>query len=51
MKEVELLKRKLARERASRKEAERILEEKALELLNANAELMAIRDSQELEHE
>ncbi|MDG1333245.1 MAG: PAS domain S-box protein [Crocinitomicaceae bacterium] len=49
MKEVELLKRKLARERASRKEAERILEEKALELFNANAELMAIRDSQELE--
>lgn len=49
MEEVELLRRKLAREKAARKEAERILEAKALELFRANSELMAIRDEQEAE--
>lgn len=49
MDELDVLKRKLAREKASRKEAERILEEKAIELYRANQELIVVRDSQEIE--
>ena len=49
MDEIKILKRKLAREKAARKEAERILEDRAVELFNANLELIAIRDSQEVE--
>ena len=49
MDELERLKRKVARERAARKEAEHVLEEKALELFNANVELRAIKDRQEAE--
>ena len=36
MNEIELLKKRLAREQQARKEAERILEAKALELYQAN---------------
>ncbi|MCH2223415.1 MAG: PAS domain S-box protein [Crocinitomicaceae bacterium] len=49
MSELERLKRKLAREKEARKEAERILEEKSLELFQANQELVTIRDNQEAE--
>lgn len=49
MDELEILKRKLAREKAARKQAERILEDKALELYRANSELIEIHDSQEAE--
>ncbi len=44
---IQLLRNKLARERQARKEAERILEAKALELYNANTELKALNDSLE----
>ena len=49
MSEIERLRRKLAREKAARKEAESILERKALELYEANQELIAVRDRQSLE--
>lgn len=49
MNEVERLRRKLEREKAARKQAESILENKALELYEANQKLIAIRDSQQLE--
>lgn len=47
MKELELLKKKLAREVAARKEAERILEFKANELHQANTELKRLNHSLE----
>lgn len=49
MEEIALLKRKLEREKKARKQAERILEEKALELYTANRELQAL--NQDLEKE
>ena len=49
MNELERLRRRMAREKAARKEAERILEEKALELFNTNVELLGVRDRQEAE--
>lgn len=51
MDDLERLKRRLEREKAARKEAESILENKALELYEANQELIAIRDRQSLELE
>jgi hypothetical protein len=47
--EVERLNRRLERERASRKQAERLLEEKSLALYNANQALQASTAS--LEHQ
>ena len=46
--EIERLSKRLARERAARKEAERILEEKSLELFNANLRLQAAAEQSEL---
>ncbi len=46
--EIERLGKRLARERAARKEAERILEEKSLELFNANLRLQAAAEQSEL---
>ena len=50
-KEVEILKRALERERKARREAEKILEDKSLQLFNINKELEDINDSLELELE
>jgi len=47
MTELELLKRKLERERIARKQAESILESKALELYDANESLKKLNDSLE----
>ncbi len=47
MKELELLKRKLEREKAARKQAEQILEAKALELYTANESLRKLNESLE----
>lgn len=47
----ELLERRLNRERLARKEAERILEEKALELYQANKQLIDLNESLESEIE
>lgn len=47
MSEVELLKRRLERERAARKQAEQILESKALELYKANESLRTLNESLE----
>lgn len=47
MNELEILRRKLAREKAARKQAEQILEKKSLELYRANQELIKIRDRQQ----
>jgi len=47
MSEVDLLKRKLERERAARKQAEQILESKALELYKANDSLRKLNESLE----
>ncbi|MEM9544579.1 MAG: PAS domain S-box protein [Bacteroidota bacterium] len=49
MDEVALLRRKLERERAARKEAERILETKAAELFDANQNLKKLNQNLELE--
>ncbi len=49
MQEIELLRKKLARERRARKEAERLLEDKALELFHANGELRNLNAN--LKHE
>ncbi|WP_341227108.1 PAS domain S-box protein [uncultured Arcticibacterium sp.] len=48
-KEIELLKRRIQREKDARKAAELILEEKALELYNANAELQGLNEALEKE--
>ena len=45
--EAERLQRRIERERASRKQAERLLEEKSLELFNANQALQASTSSLE----
>lgn len=45
--EIEVLKRRLAREIAARKEAETILEKKALELFRSNEQLQLLNQSQE----
>lgn len=45
--EIEVLKRRLEREIAARKEAEAILEKKALELFRSNEQLQALNQSQE----
>lgn len=47
MKEIELLKRQLERERAARREAEKILEEKSLELYQTNNLLLEVNASLE----
>lgn len=47
MSEIELLKRRLARERTARKQAEQILESKALELYKANESLRKLNESLE----
>ncbi|MFZ4635581.1 MAG: PAS domain-containing protein, partial [Saprospiraceae bacterium] len=47
MNEIDLLKRRLERERQSRKQAEAILEEKALELYHVNNELKALNEGLE----
>ena len=47
MNEIELLKKRLAREQQARKEAERILEAKALELYQANESLKRLNESLE----
>jgi PAS domain S-box-containing protein len=46
-KEIELLKRRIDRERLARRQAESILEQKALELYNANWELRVLNESLE----
>lgn len=48
---IELLERRINRERLARKEAERILEEKALELYQTNVELKKLNESLETEIE
>jgi PAS domain S-box-containing protein len=45
--EIELLKRRIDRERLARRQAESILEQKALELYNANGELRVLNESLE----
>ena len=45
--EIELLKRRIDRERSARRQAESILEQKALELYNANGELRVLNESLE----
>lgn len=47
MDEIQILKRRLARERNARKQAETILEEKALELFNANEKLRKLNEDLE----
>jgi PAS domain S-box-containing protein len=47
--EIELLKRRVDRERQSRKEAEKILESKAIELYKANLDLKKLNESLEFE--
>lgn len=47
MEEVELLKRRIVREQRARKEAERILEQKALELHETNEQLQLLNDNLE----
>ena len=51
MTEVEILKRKLTRERKARKQAEMILEEKALELYHANEKLQKLNKDLEIKVE
>ena len=51
MEEIEKLKRRLERERAARKQAELIMEEKALELYEANSALKELNESLEKEVE
>ena len=48
MKEIDILKRRLEREKLARKQAEAILEKKALELYAANEELRKLNESLEL---
>ncbi|MEO1715142.1 MAG: PAS domain S-box protein, partial [Bacteroidota bacterium] len=47
MTELEILKRKIERERRARKQAEAILEQKALELFHANQELQTLNEGLE----
>lgn len=47
MTEIEILKRRLERERQARKQAETILEQKALELYHTNEELLRVNESLE----
>lgn len=47
MNEIEVLKRRIGRERNARKQAEAILEQKALELFNANEELRRLNENLE----
>ena len=49
MDEIELLKKRLERERKARKQAEQVLEEKALQLYKANEELRSLNNSLEQE--